>query len=202
MRLTRCERRTCGAALPAGASFCPRCGRANIPAPGAPRRPRRVWPRVALGVILAVILMKGVFRAAVLPVGTNLVAPVPASPPADIEDTAAFEARVESALGSLEAFAVAREAQVEAGQGRRRFSDYVAGRHVRWIGRFRHTLRPGTYRLIADPDHPNAAVRLVPASPEVKQVAKQIVVGSEVEVEGVLMDDQSLHVTLVRVVER
>jgi len=125
----------------------------------------------------------------------------PAPAPGEVEDQATLNARIDSALTSLDAFAAARGCFAESGLGRHRFSDYVAGRHVRWVGRLRHTLRPGSYRLVADPDHPDAAVRLVPASPDVKQDARQIIPGGQVEVEGVLMDDQSLHMTSLRAFE-
>jgi len=145
------------------------------------------------------VLIVRLLRTTTIPVAATPAA-VSAPEPAAVEASPVVidEARIDAAVASLSEFADAREQFRHSRESQRQFRERIAGRHVRWEGRIRHTLWPGTYRLVVDLDHAEDSVKLVPVSPEARRDARRIAAGARVEAEGVLMDDQSVHVTSVR----
>jgi hypothetical protein len=124
---------------------------------------------------------------------------IPAALPSEQNGPLGFE--TPSALSSLEAFDQARRSWGETKHDEKRFSEAVIGRRVRWQGHLRYSLKPGTFMLASDPSEANASVCLMPATAETKRQVRRIPPDTKVEVEGVLMDDQWLHLMRIRAVE-
>jgi hypothetical protein len=197
MLRVRCGGEKCGATYPGSAAFCPRCGKANDhqqPATPAvrPRRPFRSLP-VIIGLVIVLLLSKGVFRPRAVP--------VPPMPVSSSGQSDGIDNDVSAALASLEAFSDARRSCAGSKSEKNRFAGLVTGRRVRWTGILRSSWRPGSFILVGGEPRTNASIRMMPATAEAREQVRQIPVNTTVEIEGVLMDDQWLHLLSVRVVE-
>jgi len=188
---------------PADASFCPRCGRANdhqqvqaLAAPPIPVRRRRSGRglRLVIGLVIVMLVSRGLFRSR-----TTYVPPSPVAP--SVEPGDPIDSDVTAALWSLESFSQARQSWAGSHSEKKRFAEQVRGRRVSWFGRLQSSWRPGAFDLLSGDPTSGASIRMMPATTQVKEQARQIPPNTTVEVEGVLMDDQWLHLLKVRVVE-
>ena len=117
-----------------------------------------------------------------------------------IEPGEEIDTDVATALSSLESFSQARQSWSSSHNEKKHFAELVIGRRVHWFGRLQSSWRPGTFYLISG-DRSGVSIHLMPATDKVKQQTRQIPENSSVEIEGVLMDDQWMHLVDVRVVE-
>ena len=189
MHLVRCNGERCGATYPSSAAFCPRCGKRTA------YRPRRTFR----GLHIICVLLAAMFIAKAFV--HHAAPPLPATPAPPVEQSGPLDSDISDALSSLESFDQARQSWTQDKAERKRFADLVPGRRVHWTGHLRSWLRPGTFKLTStDPQSP-ATIRLMPATAEAKEQAKKIKSGTMVEIEGVMMDEQWVHMVSVRPVE-
>jgi hypothetical protein len=182
MQRVRCPRENCQAIYPAGAAFCPRCGRPNP----RPRRQFRGFPWILI--LLAFFVVRHCAHR------SNPNPPAPAS----TQNVATPALDVQSALSSVESFSQARQNCNATAAGKRQFTGQIAGRYVRWTGVLKHSLIQRSSTLIGTQANSRASIRLMPATDEVKRQLRSIESGSQVEIEGVLLDEQGVHVTNIR----
>jgi hypothetical protein len=194
MQTVRCGGEKCNATYPADAAFCPRCGRRNDRRQIATPTPAR-WRgpfRTIIGLVIVLMIFRGFLRS------RTATPPSVATPALDSSDP--IDADVTSALFSLEAFSQARQSWAGSHSERNRFAELVTGRRVRWVGTLQSSWRPGAYNLVSSDRTANASIKMMPATAEAKQQVKQIAPNTPVQVEGVLMDDQWMHLLNVQVV--
>lgn len=189
MRLVRCNDEKCGATYPSTAAFCPRCGQRTA------YRPRRHFRamQIICAVLAAMFIAKAFLRHAAMP--------LPPPPTAPVEEVRPLESDIFDALSTLESFDQARQSWSQDKAERKRFADAVTGRRVHWTGRLRSSLRPGTFKLTSIDPQSSAIIRLMPATAEAKEQAKKIKSGTMVEIDGVMMDEQWVHMLSVRTIE-
>ena len=126
----------------------------------------------------------------------------PATPVAvpSIEPGEQIDTDVTAALSSLESFSQARQSWGASRGEKKHFAELVTGSRVHWFGRLQSSWRPGTFNLVSG-DRSGLSIHMMPATDKAKQQARAIPENSSVEVEGVLMDDQWMHLVDVRPAE-
>jgi|SRR5579859_5480637 len=199
MRLAKCNGERCGATYPSHARFCPRCGKAidvvatPVSRPLPTYRRRRGFPilRCLLLFWLVVFAVKS-FRHAVSQPPVATPAPVIVSPPTFPQDSPGPEVRPD--LTSLDAFAVWRANHRLTEQSRKQ----LEGRDIRWTGTLKKSFIPGRYDLAQLDSQGNQSVRMIPVTDDAKQDLGRLQSGAQIEIEGILMDEHSLHLVTVR----
>jgi len=207
MRLVKCNAAQCGATIPAEARFCPRCGKPVVVARAAAERKRRgvcgVAGRKGFAILRVILLcwlvtfaVKSIRRANVqMPATPTPVSITPA--PAAVSETVVPE--VEAAdLGSLDAFVAWRTGHPQYKTQARKL---LEGRDVRWTGVLKKSLIPGRYELVEEVSGTKGSIRMIPVTDDAKEDLRKLGSGTNVVIEGVLMDEKSLHLVAVRKVK-
>jgi hypothetical protein len=158
---------------------------------GAYGRQRRGFPilRVILLCWLVVFALKSLRHVATQ---SPAIAPAPvivSQPPSQI----APEFDTAPDLSTLDAFIAWRADHAQSKQSRKA----LEGRDVRWTGTLKKSLIPGRYDLVQDVSQGKGSVRLLPATDDAKQDLRRLEPGVRVEIEGILMDERSLHLVTV-----
>ena len=195
--------RGCGRIYPSYARFCPRCGNASpysvqgaavvsAQATSAGRnksgRPfRMLWLFIA--VPCAFNWLHGHHR------------PAHAQPQAVVSTPVAYQvpSAVEPSVTSLEAFE-SQAAQPMDVDARNVWREQVGGQRVQWIG-YVFTSPDGVPALASTSDRALPSIHLQTASRAAKSELRGIAEGAKVQIDGVLMDDQWLHVIHARRVQ-
>ena len=195
--MMRCQGDKCTAVFPATASFCPRCGRANDQSAGPIRavgKPRfKVWRMIVL-LWIGSMVVRAVFHVSAVQPPVSSPMPMVTLPAADQDADRAFDQRAD--VGSLETFLQWRDN--EAIGTRTELKRVVAGTEVRWIGTLKKSAWPGRFELLEDPSRGTAYMRILPVTADAKQDVRWIASGARIDVDGVLMDERSLHAVSVR----
>jgi hypothetical protein len=74
---------------------------------------------------------------------------------------------------------------------------FLEAQEVRWTGTLKKSLIPGRFDL-TDESRGKASVRLLPVTADAKDDIRRLDSGARVRIEGVLMDEHSVHVVSVR----
>ena len=146
-----------------------------------------------MGLLIAMFVAKGLFHARTAP-----LAPPVATP--SIEPGEQIDSDVTAALSSLESFSQARQSWGASRSEKRHFAELVTGSRVHWFGRLQSSWRPGTFNLISG-NRSGLSIHMMAATDKAKRQVTEIPENSSVEVEGVLMDDQWMHLVDVRLAE-
>ena len=164
------------------------------PLPRTPRIRRRI-PVLRIIVLcwIASFALRALFR------GTMQV-PVSAPPPVLVSPVPGpqgyFEDQPKPDVATLERYVVWRSEQATA--GRKQLKKFVEGQEIRWTGTLKKSAWPGRFDLMEDPSRGKESVRLVPVTADAKDDLRRIDTATRIEVDGVLMDEHSVHIVSVR----
>jgi hypothetical protein len=107
----------------------------------------------------------------------------------------------DSEVSSLNAFVESRDSGLADIRSRADFAARVAGRRIHWSGTLETSWAPGAFKLAANESRGAPFIYLRPASSKAKSELRRIAAGTRVEIEGVVMDDNAVHLLSVRVVK-
>ena len=203
MRPVKCNGERCGALLPSHARFCPRCGKAIETLPPTPqKRPTSsrscgrfpILRFIAICWLVVFLIRLTAHWATHGPVANPtptpvLVYPARPAPPAPIAEPAPD-------TSSLERFITWR-----AGKPSKESRKSVEGQEIRWTGKLKKSLIPGRFELTQADAQNRQSVRLEPVTADAKDDLRRLDSGALIEIDGVLMDERSLHVVSVREVQ-
>jgi hypothetical protein len=106
-----------------------------------------------------------------------------------------------SDLTSLNDFIKTRQRWATRPNGQPDFAMRVFGCHVKWVGYLQGTHGPSSLKLAAENSPLAPCVRLTPVAIDVSENIRLMPIGTQVEIEGMLMDDQSLHLLSIREID-
>jgi hypothetical protein len=74
----------------------------------------------------------------------------------------------------------------------------LEGQQIRWTGKLKKSFIPGRFELTQADSQDKQSVHLDPATADAKDDLRRLNSGALIEIDGVLMDERSLHVVSVR----